>query len=50
MVDKERLAGLWLHTMSIPLTLKPVFTAHAAIDEIKWIHSNNDFIHKRVAV
>ena len=30
----------------IALTLKPVFTTHAAVNEIKWICSTNDFIHR----
>ena len=33
----------------IPLIFKPVFTAHAAVNVMKWIRSNNDFTHKRVA-
>ena len=47
MVD-ERLARLSLHTFWIPLTLKPVFTVHIAVIEIKWICSYIDFIHKGV--
>ena len=34
----------------IPLTLKPVFTEPVAVKKLNWICSDNDFIHKRVAV